>query len=300
MARVKVLALGFAVAGALSDGARDLRIVGCGVLGRCAGSQWLAAYPGARVVGETRSRLRHDDLLSIGIQPVTRSERKSEAKCAYLIYCAPPSAFESGEEYAQEVCLAAAECWTGAGGFVLTSSGGVFAEDCGGTCNEISPTLKTERASKLLMAEAAARGSGGAVIRLAGLYALKRGAHQFWFTKGTVEAKDDSLVNLITYEDAAACCVAACLRGAPGDLFLAADMQPRTRQQIVEAAKRHPDFQDRTVTFTQAPLNSRGPKNFGRRYDCSYTRTKLKWKPRFPNVETFFENEAFRTATEST
>lgn len=276
----------------LSLGFDDLYIVGCGVLGQRAGDQWLKAHPQARVVGETASPRQHEALKASGIRPLLRGDRGSEAKCAYLLICTPPSGYDSGEQYAAEISSAAAECWDGSGGLVMTSSGGVFAEDGGGVCTEVSPTLDTERAQKLLTAERAALEAGGAVIRLAGLYALRRGAHQFWFAKGTVEAKENALVNLLSYDDAAAASVAALRRALPGDLLLAADMQPRTRAAIVEAARRHPDFRDRSVTFTQVAGNDRGPRNLGRRYDCSFTKGRIGWQPRYPCVEDFFDHHA--------
>jgi len=274
---------------------QDVYVVGCGVLGKGAATQWHAADPSATVYGETGTERIHEELRAAGVKPVLRPARDG-TRCGNVLFCVPPSAFPSGEVYANEVRLAASECWDKTGRFVLTSSGGVFAEDGGGICTETSPTKDDARAAKMLAAEAAARELGGVVIRLAGLYDLHRGAHEFWFNKGTVDARDDALVNLLNYDDASAAVVAAAKRAQPGDLLLAADMAPRTRQAIVDAAKRHPAFADRHVTFTQVPANDRGPKRLGRRYDCSFTRNRIQWEPRFPTIEAFFDHEAAAAA----
>ena len=47
-----------------------------------------------------------------------------------MVFCVPPS---KNEDYVAEVEGALA-LWSGEGGFVFTSSGGVYAEDNGGAC----------------------------------------------------------------------------------------------------------------------------------------------------------------------
>ncbi|KAJ8603155.1 hypothetical protein CTAYLR_004582 [Chrysophaeum taylorii] len=241
----------------------ELYIVGCGVLGLRIGSLW----PGP-VYGETRTTARHDELRAAGIIPRLSHERHD---CDNVLFCAPPSAFE---DYAGAVAEAKTR--------VLISSGGVFAEDDGGVCTELSSTSSSPRAVKILKAEEQAP----IVLRLAGLYDLHRGPHEYWFRKG-IAGPPDSLVNLLAYDDAARAAVAVLLEAQPGDLLLAADMAPRTRRQIVEAARIHPDFRGRTVEFSEEDP-SRGPKGKGRTYDCSFTKSKLNWEPKFPSIEAFF------------
>jgi len=161
----------------------------------------------------------------------------------------------------------------------MTSSGGVFLEDDGGICVETSPVTDSPRALKLLAAEKAAL-RYGAVLRLAGLYNLNRGAHVVWLQKERVDAVAESLVNALEG------------RLEKGKLYLAADMHPRSRQAIADAAQQHPKFCDMSrVTFTGSPQNSRGPKGKGRVYDCSYTMETLDWHPRYPTIEDYFSSQ---------
>lgn len=86
---------------------------------------------------------------------------------------------------------------SGGGVAVFTSSGGVYKENEGGTIDETSEVARTERSGKLLDAEQAALGAGGAVIRLGGLYRLESGAHNFWAKGGSFPSKPAGLINLV-------------------------------------------------------------------------------------------------------
>ena len=67
----------------------------------------------------------------------------------------------------------------------------------------------------MLHAENAALAAGGTVLRLAGLYTLRRGAHIFYLKANTdIKTRADGLVNQIHYSDAATLAVSALLRGA--------------------------------------------------------------------------------------
>ena len=59
------------------------------------------------------------------------------------------------------------------------------------------------RRRRLLAAESAVLGAGGCVVRLAGLYHARRGAHTFFLKAGRVERWGGYTVNLLHYEDAA-------------------------------------------------------------------------------------------------
>ena len=267
---------------------KSLYVVGCGVLGTAVAREWLSRRPDAEVVAETLTTRRHEELESFGCRAVLRDERGDGTYDAVLI-ASPPSAYADGDEYAREVEAAAKLC---KGSFLMTSSGGVFLEDDGGICVETSPVTDSPRALKLLAAEKAAL-RYGAVLRLAGLYNLNRGAHVVWLQKERVDAVAESLVNLVHYDDAAIAAVNA-LEGRleKGKLYLAADMHPRSRQAIADAAQQHPKFCDMSrVTFTGSPQNSRGPKGKGRVYDCSYTMETLDWHPRYPTIEDYFSSQ---------
>lgn len=69
----------------------DIGVVWCGV----------QLHEGCRVVGQTNTTNRHEELLSLGIFPVTKDSHSGD-KFPYVIFCAPPS---GSENYAAEVRL---------------------------------------------------------------------------------------------------------------------------------------------------------------------------------------------------
>mmetsp|Transcript_30111 Transcript_30111/g.92121 ORF Transcript_30111/g.92121 Transcript_30111/m.92121 type:complete len:312 (-) Transcript_30111:159-1094(-) len=277
----------------------SLYVVGCGVLGTAVAKEWLRRSPSARVVAETHSARRHPELQALGCETVLREERSDGSLYDAVLVCTPPSAYASGDEYAREI-RDAARLVDDDGAFLMTSSGGVFLEDQGGTCDETSPVSSTPRSLKILAAEDATRDAGGSVLRLAGLYRLDRGAHVVWLEQGTVPAAADSLVNCLHYDDAATAAVQALERGAASETFLAADMHPRSRQAIADAARRHPKFRHYDpvlfVGTEHRPPDARGPRGKGRVYDCSRTMAALGWAPKFPSVESFFDSAALPAA----
>lgn len=274
--------------------APSLYVVGCGVLGRATCRLWREQHPDAVIIGETASTASHAELERLGATPATRSARGTQ-KCANVLFCAPPSAYGDAE-YAAEVAEAARACWDGAGSFLMASSGGVFAEDGGGVVDEAGGTLETPRALKLLGAERAAIEAGGAVVRLAGLYTRDRGAHAYWFKRGTIEARGDgSLLNFLHYDDAAAFAKRALEARVADEVLLAADGSPRTRAGTVEAVARHPKFRDLvppTFVVGETPPR-RGPAGGGRVYDCSRSAARVGgWAPAFPSLDAFFARDA--------
>lgn len=100
--------------------------------------------------------------------------------------------------------------WDGSGCLVFTSSTGMYSAESG-TCDENSdvfPADHSERIARLWGAEKAVLEAGGCVVRLAGLYHADRGAHPFFFRKGEVARRGESIINLIHYEDGASIAVA--------------------------------------------------------------------------------------------
>jgi len=152
---------------------------------------------------------------------------------------------------------------------------------------ESSTTVTTPRTGKLLAAEASVVAAGGAVVRLAGLYLLQRGAHNAWLSMEEVKSGSaDGLINQVHYDDAAACVVAALLRAPRGATFLAADYQPLSRRQICIEARRAPIFAERPIPmFT-------GEGGLGKVCDCSHTRSVLQWEPRYKTFGDFITEVA--------
>jgi nucleoside-diphosphate-sugar epimerase len=270
-----------------------LLIVGAGVLGRLASTEWRAARAdeAGEVVGVTRSdnAERSEMLRAEGITPRLREEVNTcGEKWPYVLFCASPS---GNDDYPAEVA-AALRLWhssaPGGSGFVFTSSAGVYTEDQGGVVTEDSPVAEgTARTAKLLDAERAVARAGGTVVRLAGLYLEERGAHNFWLSQTEVQQRGDGLINQVHYQDAATAAVAALLRGAAGATYLAADDRPMTREQICRAACRAPSFRGRTAPRFAGASGPAGKACVGKVIDCSRTRAALGWAPRHRTFDAF-------------
>lgn len=271
-----------------SDG---VAVVGCGVLGTSLCKQILECpnFEGRQVIGITKSTTRHDEIL----QTVGSHDGRFQVK-AYgdlggqtfkdVVFCAPPS---GSDDYPAAVKDAASSVWAGrdsGGTFVFTSSGAVFGGNDGEIVTETSPLTDTPRAMRLIQAENAARSEGGAVLRLAGLYLLERGAHNYWLQSGKdVDGRADGVVNLLHYDDAAGACMAA-LQAFVGDgTFLVSDGSPLTRKEICEVATKARMYSGKSMPkFLGTDAD---PK--GKVYNGSWTNQVLKWEPRYASFDAF-------------
>lgn len=241
------------------------------------------------VTGITKTTARHDDIL----QSVGAHDGRFQVK-AYgelggqtfkdVVFCAPPS---GSDDYPAAIKEAASNVWAGrnsGGTFVFTSSGAVYGGADGDVVTESSALTDTPRAMRLIQAEIAAHSEGGAVLRLAGLYLLERGAHNYWLQSGKdVDGREDGVVNLLHYDDAAGACMAA-LQASVGDgTFLVSDGNPLTRKEICEVAMKANMYSGKTMpNFLGA---EKDPK--GKVYDGSWTHEALSWKPRYASFEDF-------------
>ncbi|CAN8271872.1 unnamed protein product [Cochlearia groenlandica] len=156
---------GLKVQSHISIGAKDLLIVGPGVLGHLVAEQWRKEHPDCQVFGQTATTNHHDEL---GIKPSLEGTEYG-GKFSYEIFCAPPS---KSPDYTAELRTTSSK-WNGEGSFLFTSSSAPY--DCydNGECNEDSPIVplkKSPRTDVLLRAEKVVLECGGTVLRLAGLY----------------------------------------------------------------------------------------------------------------------------------
>ncbi|KAJ1625467.1 hypothetical protein T492DRAFT_1039451 [Pavlovales sp. CCMP2436] len=255
----------------------DLLIIGTGTLGTLAARQWLDAYPDARVVGETRSTKRHDELRAAGVEVRTKGSAQSDVFPNVLI-CFSPGV---NLDFPAEV-RGALEMWNGSGGCVFTSSGGVFAEDDGGVVSEDSPTSDSERSARMLAAERFVLEAGASVLRLAGLYTDERGAHNFWLSQEKVDQWGGGLINLLHYEDAASGSLAALKAKLGPRVLLLGDDVPLTRSQIVDAA-----LKSSLYAGMKAPIFTKDSGAMGKRYDTALTRSLIDWEPKYPDFDAF-------------
>mmetsp|Transcript_58809 Transcript_58809/g.143857 ORF Transcript_58809/g.143857 Transcript_58809/m.143857 type:complete len:270 (-) Transcript_58809:1009-1818(-) len=216
-------------------GQNECAVIGVGVLGTSLCKQLLESpqFQDWKITGITKTTNRHSEIMeevsgsSYGKQDsedgrfslTTMDEvvsSSSKKKYQHCVFCAPPSGFE---DYPGAVRVAANELWAGpdnGGVFVFTSSGGIYGpgDSTMVTVSEDSPIPDPKgnpRSERLQSAEAVVKEVGGTSLRLAGLYTLERGAHNFWLMSGKPEVggRSDGLVNLLHYDDAAGSVVAA-------------------------------------------------------------------------------------------
>jgi nucleoside-diphosphate-sugar epimerase len=226
----------------------------------------------------------------------TADECKGE-KYQNVVFCAPPSGFEDYPGAIQE-CIS--ETWAGSsegGVFVFTSSGGIYGP--GGSelvvVNEDSPLPDPEgnlRSARLISAEKLVLKHGGACLRLAGLYTMDRGAHSFWLMSGKdVTGREDSIINLLHYDDAAGVAKAALLAGSSvvaGNVFLISDGNPLTRRGICESALKAKKYRDMKMPkFVGSDLDP-----VGKIYDGSASNKALKWDPEYKSFDSFMSSNA--------
>ncbi|XP_024391486.1 uncharacterized protein [Physcomitrium patens] len=257
----------------------DLLVVGPGVLGSLVGRRWLELHEGCRVVGQTNTTNRHEELLSLGIFPVTKDSHSGD-KFPYVIFCAPPS---GSENYAAEV-RAAAQRWNGEGSLLFTSSSFVYDVHDNGHCDESAPITEkgtSPRGDRLLNAEEEVLKVDGNVVRLAGLYARDRGAHMYWLQKGTVDARPDHFLNLIHYEDSADLCIEILRKNLRGQIFMGCDNTPVSRQDIMDIMMHSGKFAGNFHGFTK----SDGP--LGKKMNNSQTRERLGWQPKYNSFKDY-------------
>ena len=168
----------------------------------------------------------------------------------------------------------------------------------GVSVNEESPTVDPDsnpRAGRLVRAEREVLAAGGCVLRLAGLYLLERGAHNFWLTSGKpIAGRPDGLINLLHYDDAASACLAAVKAGpqvCKGKCFLVSDGNPQTRSQICESALLATMYKGFEMPAFQSPGKNGPPQSIGKVYDGSRTEKLLSWKPLYESFPKFMSSQ---------
>jgi nucleoside-diphosphate-sugar epimerase len=168
-----------------------------------------------------------------------------------------------------------------------------YAQENGETVTEDSPTGDSPRMIRLLDAERAALAAGGCVLRLAGLYNLERGAHNYWLSASEIVGGPDGIINLLHYEDAASACMAALLAGPQQQqrLFLISDGNPMTRRQICEYALSAAVYKEKSMPMF-APAQEGKLFTIGKVYDGSKSNQLLNWKPVYPSFAAFMASNA--------
>jgi len=283
-----------------SDG---IAVFGCGVLGTSLCRQLLenSNFDSRKVTGITKTTSKHEQIRSaVGadddrLQLLTSDDVSQDAKFKDVVFCAPPSGFD---DYPAAVRNATEQYWDkGLGGcFVFTSSGGIYGQGSDGeTVTETSPTadpVTNPRTAKLVGAETACRDGGGCALRLAGLYTLERGAHNYWLeSEKDIQGRADGIINLLHYDDAASACMAAIEAGqkvVAGKTFLISDSHPTTRLGICESAIKAAKYADKTIP----PIIGGDDMPRGKIYDGSWSDATLNWKPTYESFDKFMASQS--------
>jgi nucleoside-diphosphate-sugar epimerase len=280
----------------------DVAVVGCGVLGTSVCRQLMQRKrPNlfTSITGITKTTTRHDDIrqnVLVGDAEGQEDKfslstvdeiRQNHKKFNNVVFCAPPS---GSLDYAKDIEDSITTMWikSSANKFVFTSSGAVYS-NATPVVNELSSVDNDNpRANRLLQAEHACLKHSGTVLRLAGLYTLERGAHNFWLQKcDEVQGRPDGIINLLHYDDAASACIAALT--APDDdvhgkVFLISDGNPMTREEICSSALQHAMYSS-TCRMPKFIFNENDPP--GKIYDGSWSQKVLNWKPTYKSFRHF-------------
>ena len=127
---------------------------------------------------------------------------------------------------------------------------------------------------------------------MAGLYTLERGAHSYWLGSGNdLKGREEGIINLLHYDDAAGACVAALMVDPPssisGKVFLISDGNWTTRKGICESALKATRYSGKTM-----PKFLGGPNDaLGKIYDGTASNIALKWKPVHSSFDEFMSSQ---------
>jgi hypothetical protein len=296
----------------------DCAVIGVGVLGTLVCREILQTNFGAMggdanlsVTGITKTETNHasireqvtggdsgkDALLHL----VTTETIEPTKRFHSVLFCAPPSGFD---DYPQAIQEAIDRYWLGpanGGRFVYTSSGAVYGDTTLDVVTEETPVDRAATATRiqrLIRAEDIVLQAGGGCLRLAGLYNLLRGPHNYYLTQfqpetgKVIDAPPEGQINMLQYEDAAAACLAA-LRQAPSAIanrvFLISDGHPTLRYQLCEFALRAACYKDLHMPQFAAKLEGTAG---GKVYDGSVSNQILQWTPYYPSFQAFMEANA--------
>lgn len=217
-------------------------IAGCGYLGRALGAR--LAAEGAFVAGLRRPGSDPAPLRAAGVEPffadLTRPGDLAGLPRGWdgVVFCAAPD--ERGEAAYRAVYAEGSRRlveWLGKDGGgvkVFTGSTRVYAQADGSEVTEASPTEpRSPEGRVLLEAEAAWRGAGGVVFRVAGLYgpgrnrigSLVRG-------EARMHGAGERRLNLIHRDDLVAAVILALRRARPGALYNVSDGRPPTEREF--------------------------------------------------------------------
>lgn len=277
-----------------------IAILGCGYVGAEFARQ--AKATGHDVLGVVRSEASRDKLRAEGIAAEAFDLYAGDWALLPKHFDAVVYAASTGgggpEAYAlaYDVGVKRALAWArdvGAGGFVFTSSTGVYRQDDGGVVDETSPVGGAPTADAILGGERAVLASGFArarVLRFGGLYGPGRHhlVDQLRRGENIIGGRVDHFINYLHRDDAASSILAAIVSGPTGArVYNVGDGNPVTKEALAKwiAARLG---QPVPVFDPAAPAGPRvakgGRTQPNRAVATALIKAELGWNPRFPDV----------------
>jgi nucleoside-diphosphate-sugar epimerase len=287
-------------------------IVGCGYVGLPLGKE--LARRGHEVFGLRRSLLAEAELKAAGITPlhadVTRPDslQNLPRDFDWVVNCTASGG--GGADDYRKVYLEGNRnllAWLAASPpkkFVYTSSTSVYAQNDGSVVTENSPTepdaltakvlVETE---KLLLAAVAERKFPAVILRVAGIYGPARGHSFKQFLRGEARIEGDGSrwLNMIHRDDLIGVIIAALERGAPGEIYNAADDAPPSQSEFFTwlAAKLDQPLPPKVAADAEV-WRKRGVTN--KRVSNAKLRAEIKYEFRFPDFRAGYAAEIARLA----
>ena len=260
-------------------------IAGCGFLGEAAAGLFFER--GWRVLGlcatrETACRLASRPFEALALDISKPFEAPGEWRNPeVLVHCASSGgggadAYRAVYRDGMANALAAFE----SGRVIFTGSTSVYDRQDGGWVDEDSPAEPMrETGGILLEAEAVARGAGGCVARLGGIYGPGRSMFLKKIREGSavLEEGGGRHVNLIHRDDAARAVLALADPRVPGGIYNVVDDTPSTQRVLYGWI----------ADFFKCPMPPEGPVDPGRRRGLNDKRVsnrkirQLGWRPEF-------------------
>lgn len=293
---------------------RKCLIVGCGYVGLPLGAE--LARQGHTVFGLRRSSLAEPELKAAGITPlhadVTRPETltKLPRDFDWVVNCAAPGG-GTADDYRKTYLEGNRNLlsWLADSPpkkFLYTSSTSVYGQNDGSEVTEqspVEPAAETAKilveAERLLLAATAERKSSAVILRVAGIYGPGRGHwfKQFLRDEARLEGDGSRWLNMIHRDDLIGVIIAALERGAPGEIYNAADNEPLTQLELFKwlAEKLNRPMPPKIPADAEL-WRQRGVTN--KRVSNAKLRAELKYEFRFPDFRAGYTAEIARLAAE--
>lgn len=289
-------------------------IVGCGYVGLPLGIELVRQ--GHTVSGLRRSLAAETELKRAGITPlhadITKPEtlQKLPREFDWVVNCTASGGGDA-ENYRQIYLegnrnLLAWLAPSPPKKFIYTSSTSVYAQNDGSVVTETSPaepdapTAKILVETEKLLLAAAQKAFPTIILRVAGIYGPARGHSFKQFLRGEARIEGDGSrwLNMIHRDDLIGVIIAALERGAPGEIYNAADDEPATQLNFFEwlAAQLQKPLPPRVDS---GPEISRKRGVTSKRVSNAKLHTELQYRFQHPDFRTGYAQELRQLAAEN-